>query len=175
MNGALLGLIGVLIGALVAEYFRRKSRVESYAQVVFERRLNVYEGLYSLVREASEVASGVMAEECELNHDERHALISTQILSLAEYADKHGLFIDEEVSMHVVAMFMGAEDVLDIDDTVERASARSSFLESLKLANDMIFQDSGLKEIHKHYKSVSHSEPDSAIIQYLKEAKKSSV
>ncbi|MGP0591480.1 hypothetical protein ACTRXD_02940 [Nitrospira sp. T9] len=171
MQGALIGLVGLLVGALLSEYFRRKNRIESYAQKVFERRLGIYEKLHEMLNTAYRIATEVM-ENDKLSGEERKELISSAILKLAEFTDEHALFIDEYISVHVVATFMGAEDVLDIDNGLERAAAKSGVLERFKEAKSLIYEDSGLREIDKHYKSISRSAPDSAIIRYLKELKK---
>ncbi len=60
MEQALIGLGGLLIGLFISEYFRRRSRVEVYAQGLFQKRLNVYEKLYSKLVTAREVASDVI-------------------------------------------------------------------------------------------------------------------
>ncbi len=39
MEGALIGLAGLLIGILLNEYYRRKSRIEQYSAQVFEKKV----------------------------------------------------------------------------------------------------------------------------------------
>ena len=55
MDGALIGLVGLLIGGLLNEHYRRKSRIEKYSSQVFEKRINIYEGLMSEIKLASSI------------------------------------------------------------------------------------------------------------------------
>jgi hypothetical protein len=57
MNSSLIGIVGILLGILVTEYFNRRKRVEVYAQKVFEKRLEVYDTLIKLLRTADTAAS----------------------------------------------------------------------------------------------------------------------
>jgi hypothetical protein len=96
MEAALVGLAGVLLGAFLGEYFRRRNRIEIYSQKVFERRLEVYEELMKLVQAAYKAADEVMTNS-ELTEGERHSLMSATILPIAEYADHNALYIDSYV------------------------------------------------------------------------------
>lgn len=171
MESALIGLLGVVIGALLGEYFRRRNRVEAYSQKIFERRLEVYEGLMKRVQQSYEIASEVL-ERPELTSEERHALVSAAVHAVAEYTDDNALFIDEYVCVHTVAMTMGVEDISSIEDPLEREAATSRFREEYKTAKQMILEESGIHQINKHFKLVSRANPESPIIQRLKELKK---
>jgi hypothetical protein len=168
MEAALIGLVGVLIGAFLGEYFRRRNRIEVYSQKIFERRLEVYEKFIQLLQHAYTIANRVMDDEA-LTADERHELISHAILPIAKYCDENVLYIDGYVGAHVAAIFMGAEDVQSISDDTERESAKSDFRSNYKSAKEMILKESGVQEINKHFRLVSRSEPDSPIIRRIKE------
>ncbi|OFV99631.1 MAG: hypothetical protein A3H28_14510 [Acidobacteria bacterium RIFCSPLOWO2_02_FULL_61_28] len=167
MESALIGLVGVLIGALLSEHFRRRNRVEVYSHKIFERRLEVYEGLMALVQQAYTIAVDVM-ENSKRTPEERHTLIAEAVHLVADYTDNNALFIDGYVGSHATAMFMGAEDVQSISDDVERNVAISEFQSMYKSAKQMILEESGVHEINKHFKLVSRSNPESPIINRIK-------
>jgi hypothetical protein len=168
MESALIGLLGVFVGALLAEYFRRRNRVEAYSQKIFERRLEVYEGLMKVVQSAYTIASEII-EQPDLTSEERLSMVSEAIHSIAAYTDENALFINTYVSAHTVAMAMGVEDIPTISDQVEREAAISHFRAQYKAAKQMILEDSGIHQINKHFKLVSRSDPKSLIIKRVKE------
>jgi hypothetical protein len=45
MDTALVGLVGLLVGMLITEHFRKRSRIEQFSGRIFEKRLTVYEKL----------------------------------------------------------------------------------------------------------------------------------
>lgn len=59
MEAAIIGLTGMLLGILLNELLRRRNRIEGYAVRVFDKRLEIYEGLYERVSACSEVAIDV--------------------------------------------------------------------------------------------------------------------
>ncbi len=165
---ALIALVGVLLGVLLGEYFRRRKRIEVYSERVFERRLEVYEKLMTLVQGAYTVASEVMSSG-GLTEAERHDLMSAAILPIAEYVDDNALYVDPYVGAHVTAAFMGAEDVQAISDTRDREAAIAEFQALYKSTKRIILEESGVYQINKHFRLVSRSKPDSSIIGRIRE------
>jgi hypothetical protein len=167
MEPALIGLIEVLAGALLAEYFRRRNRVDAYAQKSFERRLEVYEGLMKRVQHAYTVANDVL-DDAKLTPKQRLGAVSEAIHLIAEYTDDNALFIDSYVAAHATAMTMGVEDIPAIDDGKERNEAIARFRAMYKAAKQMILDESGIAQINRHLKIVSRSKPDSPAIRRIK-------
>jgi len=60
MESAIVGCLGLLLGVVLGEFFRRRRRIEVYAQKVFEKRLEIHEELHALMRAAYVVAVEVM-------------------------------------------------------------------------------------------------------------------
>lgn len=168
MESALIGLIGVLVGALLAEHFRRRNRVEAYSQKIFDHRLEIYEELMRLVQHAYTVACEVI-EHSELAHKDRLSAVSEAIYSIAQYTDRNALFVDTYIAAHTTTMIMGVEDISDISDETEREAAIAVFRANYKTAKEMICKESGVHQINEHFKLVSHSNPKSPIIQRIKE------
>jgi hypothetical protein len=170
MEAALIGLVGVLVGALLAEHFRRSNRIEAYAQKIFERRLEVYEGLMKLVQEAYATADATLDEG--MSKEERHSLLSGAILAIAQYTDENALFIDHYIAADATAMAMSADGIPEITDEVERATAISNFRSHYKATKQNILEESGVRQINEHFKLVSRSRPSSPVITRMKELEK---
>ncbi|PHI35208.1 hypothetical protein CBQ28_20545 [Pseudoalteromonas sp. GCY] len=63
MEKIVVGLIGVLLGVLLNEYFRRNARIEKYSEKVFEKRLEVYESFSKEISLAASVISNLVDSE----------------------------------------------------------------------------------------------------------------
>lgn len=167
MESALIGLAGVLIGALLGEYFRRNNRIEAYSQKVFERRLEIYEGLMDLVQEA--YSAGNVALEEGLSAEDRTALVFSAGLKIAEYTDKHALYLDSYVAADAASFMLGVDDIAGMEDEVEREAEVSVFRRRYKALKQLIVEESGVQQVNKHFRLISRAKPDSPIIRRLKE------
>jgi hypothetical protein len=171
MESALIGLAGLLIGALLSEYFRRSNRIEVYSQKIFERRLEIYEQLMKLVQEAYQVGGDVLGDT-ELTEDERHEIVSAAIIKIAVYVDENALFVNEYIAADVTALLIGVEEIPKIRSKKDREAAVSRFREHYKAVKQNILEESGIRQINDHLKIVSRSKLDSPIIRRLKELEK---
>jgi hypothetical protein len=171
MEAALIGLAGVLIGALLAEHFRRNNRIEAYSQKIFERRLEIYEELMKRVQAAYSVGCDVL-EADELSKEDRLALVSEAILSIAGYVDENALYVDRYVAADCTAVLMGVEDIADITEPDERQTAIQRFRSHYVAAKQNILEESGIQQINDHFKLVSRPRVDSPLISRLKELEK---
>jgi xanthosine utilization system XapX-like protein len=99
MGTALIGLLGVLVGISINEWLRRRNRIETYAARVFDKRLEIYEELYQRVSAAQEIANDVI-ENDGYSHDDRHAMVSAGVHSIAGGCDEHDdMYINEEITV----------------------------------------------------------------------------
>ncbi len=162
------------MGVLLTQYFHRQNRVETYSHKIFERRLEVYESLMALLQSGSDIASEVMENE-QLSSEKRHTLISEVIMSIASFVDEHSLYIDKYVAGHMVATFMGAEDVLAVADENERAARVSTIHSSYSAAKEIVLAESGAERINKHFRDISRSNPSSKVIEKIKYFEKGGV
>jgi len=167
MTEALVGLAGVALGVLLSEYFRRSSRVEVYSQQVFEKRLKIYEVLFDLVQDANDTATQVIDDQT-LDAQGRLDLVSDAVMSLAEFTDKNELYLDQYVAAQAVAFVMGVEDIQTIEDENDRQAAIDRYRKGYNDTKELIAQESGVREVNKHFRKVSRSAPDSPIIRYMK-------
>lgn len=171
MESALIGLAGLLIGALLAEYFRRNNRIEVYSQKIFERRLEIYEQVMKLVQAAYQVTSDAL-DDSTMSHEVRSAAIATEIVRIAEYVDENALFVNEYIAADVTALFIGIEEIPKIEDDEERQVALTHFRSHYKAVKQNILEESGIRQINDHLKIVSRSKLDSPIIRRLKEMRR---
>jgi hypothetical protein len=161
-------VVGIVIGVAISETMRRRNRRELYAPLIFEKRLAAYEGLIERIQKGSDIASEVI-KNTELTQDQRHELISVAIQSLAKFADSNRLYIDEELTLHCTALFMGVEDIQDAG--TEKDEMLNLFYEMRKEALRMISEDSGVAEINRLFKSINKPKIDGELIRYFRKVK----
>ncbi len=171
MEKALIALIGVLIGILLTEYFRKKNRIETYSQRIFDKRLEVYEKLMVLVQRASDVATAVI-EDTDLSKERRHGLVSMAILDIAKYTDTNILYINKYIGVQATSFMMGVEDIQDIEDGSEKKSEITAFYKDYEITKKIIADESGISEVNKHFKGISKSKPKSPMIDSIKKLEK---
>ncbi|MFL0868421.1 hypothetical protein [Vibrio parahaemolyticus] len=174
MESAIIGFLGVIVGAFLGEYFRRKNRIEAYSHKVFDRRLKIHEELYSMFVSTYEIICEVMGNK-ELDHNERQQLASSVILPLCQFMDKNGFYLNDYLTVQVATAYMGSEDVLSIESELEQAAARSKISEQYKATMQMIISESGVAEVNKHFIKVSKSRLTSPVIERVRELQKARV
>lgn len=171
MEAALIGLTGVLLGILLNELLRRKNRIEGYAARVFDKRLEVYEGLYERVSACSQVAADVI-ENADYSSEDRHAIVSAAIHEIAGWCDKHDMYINEEITVHCVPLLMGIEEVHDIPDVEKKEQRIRQFRESLVDAKRMIRKEAGIADIERVFTGITKPKHSSPVIEYYRTKKK---
>jgi hypothetical protein len=166
MNQALIGILGVLLGILVNEAIRRHRRIEDYSTRIFEKRLQVYEELYSRLDECYEAANDVLSG----NHsaDQRHQIVSSLVFPLLEFMDKNSLYLNDEIAVHCGGMWMGVDEIPSTQDGAERASQMEAFQKDFADAKEMIKEESGLKQIDKLFRSITKPRYSSRLIEYYR-------
>ena len=165
--GGITGVMGSVIGAAVNEALRRSNRIESYSSKVFEKRLAAYEGLLERMHAGYEVAWEVMTN-AGFSSEQRHEAISVVIQDLAHFSDANELYLDDDLRAHCVATFMGAEDILSIEDDVEREKQRDGIRRMYSQARGMIREDSGIAGVSRLLKRVARPRFTGEFIGYLR-------
>lgn len=163
----LVAILGVVTGVLLNEFVRRRNRRELYAPKIFEKRLAAYEKLADLIENGSEIAQEVI-DNAEFTREQRHALISEAILTIARHTDSHKLYIDEELAVHCTALFMGVEDIYD-EKGEKRETLLKNFYDARYEAFRMIAEDSGISEINKLFKIINRPKLSGPIIELTRE------
>jgi malate/lactate dehydrogenase len=167
VESALIGLAGVLLGVALNEFFRRKRRIEAYAQKVFGKRLSIYEGLHGMMQVAYGVANEVM-ENSEAGHQQRLEAISAPLLELADYVDRNELYVDRYIGLQAMTSLMGAEDVADIEEESRREAEKLRIRKRYRDTVAMLADGAGITQVSRHLRIVSRPDPDSDVIRYAK-------
>lgn len=163
-------IFGVVIGASLNEFLRRRNRREAYAPKVFEKRLAAYEGLFQLIHDGGQVASELIGNAA-LTKGDRHLLVSDAIGKIAQYVDANALYLDEELSAHCTALFMGVEDIQDAPEADREALAADYYTKRRETVR-MIAEDSGIAEVNKLFKAINKPNINGAIIERIRELRK---
>ncbi|MCK4339111.1 MAG: hypothetical protein KAW92_00265 [Candidatus Cloacimonetes bacterium] len=114
METAFIGLLGVFIGLLITEYFRRRNRIETYSSRIFDKRIQIYEELYSKVIACSEIISDLI-ENQKYSKEERHDIVSSAVHDLAKYGDENSFYLNEHIIIQYMTLMIGVEDIYYIE------------------------------------------------------------
>ena len=166
---AIFGLIGIILGVILNEVFRRKSRVENFASIIFEKRLNIYEELFKKIQEANIIANDIISNPA-YSEEQRNDIIFTAGLDIAEFCDENAFFIDSDLGAHCTALLLGdVERIYPLDDEAEKQRAIREYREYYMNTLRMIEEEAGVHQVKKLFKSISKPKLDSPIIARLNE------
>lgn len=168
METAFIGLLGVLIGLLVNEHFRRRNRIEAYSSRIFDKRIQIYEELFAKVSACSTFISDLI-ENPKYSKEERHGIVSVAVHSLAQYGDEHSFYLNEHIVLQYMTLMMGVEDIYYIENTEEKEREIQRVWKHLRDTKEMIRKESGIEEMDSLFKSITRAKHKSAIIDYYNE------
>lgn len=176
MNSAWIGLfgglIGILIGSGLTEYFRRTSRIETYSAAIFQKRLSIYEALFNKIAGYQDIVAAIMADE-KHSDEERHIATSHIVLDIAKYCDENAFYLNEELVVLCTCAYMGAEDVMKLKDLMQREERVQTVRNNLADAKEMIRREAGIKRIDKFFGTVTKAKLSGHIIERYREIAKS--
>ena len=167
MEQALLSLLGVLLGLLIGEYFRRKNRVESYSQKVFEKRIEIFHELIGVLQDAYTAADEVIENDA-LDEGERNIIISKAVHIIADFTDRNALYIDRYIAGQCLAFIMGVDDIPTIENEEERLNEVNAFRSEYRTTIEFLVSESGIQQISKHFRTISKSKQNTEFIKAMK-------
>lgn len=170
MTEGLIGIIGILVGVLLNELFRRSNRIENYSSRIFDKRLQIYEELLARLQETSEFVSDIVKAE-ELQAEEKHESCHPKILNLLGYCDSNQLYLNDEIIVHIGATFCRIGEIIDSDDQAFRDSEFQEFWRDINNAKGMIKAESGIEEMNALFKKITKAKHSSPIIEYYRRGK----
>jgi len=171
MQTALIAFLGVIVGALLTEYFRVKNRIELFSSKVFDKRLATYEELYKKLTDSLDIAKDVI-ENPNYTKEERTEIWNTFVLSIASYNDEHSLYLNEDISVHCLALFFDVDEIHYIKNPEKKKKEIDQFYKSIRDAKEMIRKETGLHELDKYFRTIIKFKPTSEIIEYLNRRRK---
>lgn len=93
------------------------------------------------------------------------------IHELIQFIEDNSLYLDEELTVHCMALFIGVEDIHDAEKADKQAllnNYRQMRMDALR----MIADDSGATEINRLFKAINKPTIDGPIIRYLRTFRK---
>jgi hypothetical protein len=171
IEAALIGLVGVLLGILLNEMLRRRNRIEGYAARVFDKRLEIYEGLYERIGVAGDMATDVI-ENPDYSPEQRHEIVSAAIHGIATWCDSNDMYVNEELTVHCVPLLMGVENIYAMADAKEKEDRVKRYREDFRNAKKMIRKEAGIEDIERMFSGIVKPKRSSAIIDHYRIQKK---
>ena len=168
MEKIVVGLLGVLLGILINEYFRRNARIEKYSDKIFEKRLEIYENFSKEISTANSVITELTNAE-ELSVEDKKEIAFQAGLKVVEYADKYEFYLNEEIAIHCGMVFVATSDIFE--DGINKESL-ADFRQGIRDAKLMIRSEAGLSEMDNFFKSVTKSTPGGKLIEGYRVIKK---
>ena len=130
MTEAFIGLLGILIGLLINEHFRRTNRIEKYSSHIFDKRLEIYEKLMHLVNEKSSLVMDII-ENNQLSKEEANKICHSAGFEIMEYCDANWLYLNEEIIVHIATTFIGVDDIIESDNEGFKKKEKQEFRKSI--------------------------------------------
>nr|WP_321384601.1 hypothetical protein [uncultured Vibrio sp.] len=168
MEKIIVGLVGVLLGVLLNEYFRRNARIEKYSEKVFEKRLEIYERFSKEISSAASLISNLVDSE-DFNTEQKQELAFQAGLKVMEFTDEHSFYLNEEITVHCGMVFVEASNIFG--DTID-AGKLKDFRKGIKDAQLMIRSESGLCEMDNFFSKLTKSTPGGKLIEGYRAIKK---
>jgi hypothetical protein len=164
----IVGLLGVLLGILINEYFRRNARIEKYSEVIFDKRLSIYENFFKELSKASSLVTELL-DVTNLNIDEKKEIAFHAGLKLLEYTEEHKFYINEEITIYCSMVFIEASNIFE--EQIDEAKL-ADFRQGVMDASLMIRSESGLTEMDDFFKTITKSTPGGKLIEGYRAIKK---
>jgi len=166
---SLIGLAGVIVGILINEYFKRKDRESLYSDTIFQKRLEIYDKLFTKMSTASEISNEVI-ENVSLSKQERLQTWSEIVLDIAKFTDTNKLYLNEEIAMHCMITLIGVEDIYNLPEN-EKKLEISKFYTGIKEVSDLIKEEIGLKRLDKFFNKINKPIISSSYIEAFNKIK----
>lgn len=173
--GALIGLIGLLLGSTGNEYFRRRSRIEAYSKEIFLKRLEVYEVLYRQLDVAAKLAGDFERYQAvdSVNLGELISRTHALVLETARFADEKGLYINDEIFMQCMLTLMSLPSEGTEAELQEfKNEGGKRFWGDSKATKSMIKEETGLGELERLFRRITRAKHDSEYLEYYREKKR---
>ena len=157
-----IGLLGIIIGIVLAEIIRRANRIESLNNQIFNVRLKAFIDLYRLMQDTYVEVSEFIDNFKNYDQVIWNEMASKTIFSIVCFTDQNGFLISEQLKLQCCTLYMGLEDI----DSKSIDSYRSELQEKHKNTIIMIQNESGINRINKNLKGIIRFSHKSPVIEY---------
>lgn len=160
------GMISVILGVSVSEFVRRRNRADAYSNIVFQKRLEAYEGLFDIVRRQyvhDLIFNGNAS--AELAHD----IVGEAVHEITGYCDANAFYLSHTITVAVCTLPMGLEGYHLLEEGA-REGFRDDYLSERRHVFEMIIQESGMKKISSIFDAVHGAAHTNAAVEYYREA-----
>ncbi len=170
MENAIIGIVGILLGIILNEYFRHKNRIENYSQKIFENRLPVYEKLYELVDKTNNSINNYIVDD-SLPFEERFNGTYEEGMKVIQYCTEKQFYLSDELAVLIGSAIVNTSTIFEPEEEKEIEDATVRFRLDIRDIKIMILKESGIYEINKHFKSVGKVKYKGPVIDYYKKLK----
>ena len=163
---SLIGVGGVVIGLLLSELLRRRSRIEKFSEVYYSKRIEAYEKMY----EDFVTLTGLFSDLKELNESTeiKMKVWHEQVLEFLGFTDTKALFLDQNLTVHLDMVLIGAGGFLEGD----KDKTENEILSEFKQSKLLIRESLGLSNIERNFHSTAKPKVSSEYIGYFEKVKK---
>ena len=167
---AIIPALGVLAGVGLSEYFKRKDRESLFSEVIFKKKLKVYEELFYKLNKIGNKADEIV-NDTSLSKKERHEIWSEIVLSFASFLDRNELYLNENIKLHAAISVVGVEEIPDMNEEEKKDHMRD-FNQDIRKAMEMIKEEIGIKRLDRFFGKLNKSDLESRWTEYVNEIKK---
>ena len=167
---SLIGIGGVILGVILTEWLRKRSRIEAFSSLVYEKKLNIYEELFNKINASTELINETI-NNTELSKDEKFEIESAVVLDICQFTDKHQLYLNDEVIVQCCTLFMNTHNInAPVEDEPERTLEHLN--EQLLNTKNIIRSETGVEKVNKLFSSITKAKHSSPVIEYMRALKK---
>lgn len=166
----IISIITFFAGFVISELIRRMNRAESFNAQIFNKRLEVYCGLYALWNKTYSNMVDFTQAICddELEQGDKLDVHLKLLTPLLNYLDTNSLFLSEELVVQCGSAYLGFDDF----SKEEAPKYLLTIQEQNKVVIAMIKSESGLDMLNKNIKSILHYRHKSPVISYYHKVRK---
>jgi len=164
----IIGLGGIVLGIILNELVRRRSRIESFNSQVFNERLEKFNELFMLLHKTHDDATQFLESFDKYTEEEWWEVSNLLIFGLVTFGDESGFFISDELKVHCSTLYMGIEDINS--ETLEKY--RDELLQKHKSTIEMVLNESGVNRINKSMRKIIGFKHKSPVIRYYRKLKR---
>lgn len=166
---AVIGVLSALSGVSLSEYFKRKEREALFSEVIFQKKLKVYEELYKRLEDISNKAHELINND-SLTKQKRLDLWTDVVFDLARFLDTNDLYVNESIKLHSMTMIIGVEDIPDLSKSARKNRERD-FYQDLAEAKGMIKEEVGIRRLEKFFTKINKPNLRSRWTEYAEKIK----